>query len=203
MPELLPAIAKRRALRAFAPHEVPAEELTLLWQAASRAPSHGNTQPVRILIPGDAGQRGALEAALSEGNRSWAVAAPVLAALGVLPGHERTVSNADGSVRELWGLHAGIALGNVMTQATELGLIAHPVAGFDEASVRRAFGAPEHLRVLVVIAIGYPGDPHSLAPELRDRETTPMERQPLDRLVVHGSWGAEHGLTARDPGRKA
>jgi nitroreductase len=199
MAELMPALAKRRASRAFADRPVADGLLKLLWQAMIVAPSHGNTQPTRILVPDSSEQRARLFGALSEGNRTWAGAAPVLAAIVSIPEHSGPARNWDGSTREMWALNTGIAIGNLMAQATELGLIAHPMAGFDEATVRTVFGAPDSVRIVAVAAIGWPGDPASLPEDLQERERSPQERIELDRFVVRGSWTDRHGESARAP----
>lgn len=193
---VLPALGERRARRAFAEEHPDLEQEEALWEAVGAAPSHGNVQPTRLLIPRQPAVRDALIAALSEGNRTWASRAPLLVGLGVLPGHEYTRSYGDD--RALWALHAGIALGNLMAQATAMGLVAHPMAGFDEAEVRQAFDCPDELRVLVVVAIGFPGDPASLPPDLRQREGVDPGRIPLSQLVVEDRWREEHGISARE-----
>jgi nitroreductase len=142
--------------------------------------------------------RTALFDALSAGNRNWAGAAPLLAAIAALPGHDSVHEGSDGSTRELWAFHAGIAVGNLMAQATALRLIAHPMAGFDEPAVRAAFGAPADVRILVVVAIGYAGDPETLPADLQRREDAPQRRLPLDHLVVIDAWDDRHGASARE-----
>ena len=199
MAELIDALAGRRARRAFDPRAVPAETQELLWRAVSVAPSHGNVQSARLLVAESEAVRATLLAALSEGNRNWAPAAPLLVALGSMPDHEH--ADSYGEERALWSFHAGIAAGNLMAQATALGLIAHPMAGFDEAGVRDAFGAPEELRVLVVFAIGFPGPAESLPEDLQKREQREQRRQPLDQLVATDRWEERNGRTARDPSR--
>ena len=201
MAELLEALGARRARRAFDPREVPVDVQESLWRAVSVAPSHGNVQSVRLLMARSGAVRTALAAALSEGNRGWAPAAPLLVALGALPGHER--AEAYGEERALWSFHAGIAAANLMTQATALGLVAHPMAGFDEAAVRAAFAAPEALRVLAVFAIGFPGAPESLPEDLQRRERREQRRQPIDRLLAVDRWEARNGQSARDPSPSA
>lgn len=198
MPELLPALSKRRARRAFDSRAVGAAEQDLLWQAVSVAPSHGNTQPVRVMVARDPAVRRTLERALSEGNRGWASAAPLLAALCVLPGHDSPQQNSDGTTREMWAFHGGIAMGNLLAQATALGLTAHPMAGFDEPAVREAFAASSEVRVMAVVAIGWPGAVESLPEDLQGRETAPQDRLSLDRLVVVDRWAPEHGVSARE-----
>lgn len=196
MAELLPALSARRARRAFDPRDVSPDVQALLWRSVSVAPSHGNSQSVRLMVAESAAVRSAIVAALSDGNGSWAPAAPLLVALGALPTHER--GDAYGAERSLWSFHAGIAAGNLMTQATALGLVAHPMAGFDEAAVRSAFSAPEALRLLAVFAIGYPGQAAELPEDLQRRELREQRRQPLERLIAVDAWGPEHELTARE-----
>jgi nitroreductase len=201
---MLTALTERRARRAFAPTPVPGDTLERLWKAVSLAPSHGNTQPVRILLAKDADVRHRLFLALSEGNRQWAGAAPVLAALVAIPSHAPPPRDRDGAEREVWAFNAGIAMGNMMAQATHEGLVAHPMTGFDEPSVRAVFGAPPDVRVLAVIAIGYAGDPRTLPEDLQARETGQQQRLPLDHLVAQDRWEERHGISARDlrgPGR--
>ena len=199
MTELIQALSGRRARRALDAREVPAETQELLWRAVSVAPSHGNVQSARLLVAQSEEARDELVAALSEGNRNWAPAAPLLVALASMPDHEH--ADSYGEDRALWSFHAGIAAGNLMAQATGLGLIAHPMAGFDEAAVQDVFGAPADLRVLVVFAIGYPGPVESLPEDLQRREQRGQRRQPLDRLVAVDSWEAENSMPARDPSR--
>ena len=201
MAGLLDALEARRARRAFDARPVPDDARESLWRAVSVAPSHGNAQSVRLLEARAANVRAALEAALSDGNRGWASAAPLLAALGALPAHER--ADAYGGERAIWSFHAGIAAANLMAQATALGLIAHPMAGFDEDAVRSAFAAPVGLRVLAVFAIGFPGAPETLPEDLQRRERRERRRLPLDRLVAVDRWEARHGEPARPPGDRA
>jgi nitroreductase len=195
MPEILPALAGRRARRSFDPRPVPAEVEATLWEAVRIAPSHGNSQATRVLVARSADTRARLEAALSEGNRNWAPAAPLLAVVASLPGQDHTQEDSDGTVRELWAFHAGIATGNLLAQATALGLIAHPMAGFDAPAVRAAFGAPGELRVLAVVAIGYPGPVEALPADLQRREQGPQRRLPIATVVADDRWTDENALS--------
>ncbi|MBA4180636.1 MAG: nitroreductase [Anaerolinea sp.] len=198
MPELLPALSQRRARRAFEPRPVQPDLLNLLWQAISVAPSHGNTQSARILLAESAEVHDRLVAALSPGNSHWAGAAPHLFALVALPAHETPQENSDGTLRDMWPFNAGIAIGNLMAQATFMGLTAHPMAGFDEPAVRAVFGAPPSVRVLTVVAVGYPGSPDSLPEDLAAKETMPQERLPLERILAVDRWDPVLEVSARE-----
>ena len=203
MSSLLQPLSGRRAHRAFAGSPVSAEDQSILWQALSLAPSHGNSQPTRVLVARSPEARANLLAALSEGNRQWAPAEPLLFAIAALPAHDALQSNSDGSSREMWAFHAGIAMANLLAQATALGLIAHPMAGFDEPAVRAVFNAPDDLRILAVVAVGHPGAVESLPEDLQRAETRPQDRIPLDNLVGIDTWSAEMGVSARDLRKRA
>ena len=202
MPEVLPALANRRARRAFDPRAVPVEIQRTLWEAVSLAPSHGNGQPVRLVAAEGPVARAALFKALSEGNRQWAGAAPLLVAVLANPQHDFEAPNRDGTTRALWPLHTGIAVGNLLAQATELELVAHPMAGFDEAAVREALGIPQNVRVATVVAIGYPGNLADLVPDLRAREDAPRKRLPIENLVSIDRWDERQAVSARSPKEK-
>lgn len=202
MPELLPALANRRASRAFANRPVEEELQLLLWKAVSVAPSHGNTQPTRILVARSPESRAALLAAISDGNRNWAPAAPLLFAVAAVPSHDTTPQDFGGTTREVWAMHAGIAIGNLMAQATAVGLVAHPMAGFDEPAVRSVFGAPDDLRILAVVAAGYPGDPALLPEDLARKETAPQDRLPLEHLIAFDRWAEVNAVSARELRRR-
>lgn len=198
MDELLPALANRRARRAFERRPVDAAVLQLLWQAISVAPSHGNTQSARILLAESSEVREKLVAALSPGNRHWAAAAPHLFALVALPDHESPQQNSDGTERHMWPFNAGIAAGNLMAQATSMGLTAHPMAGFDEPAVLEVFGAPRSVRVLAVVAVGYPGSPESLPQDLAAKELMAQDRLPLERILAADRWDPVLEVSARE-----
>jgi len=203
MAEVIEALSQRRARRAFASRPIEAGLEATLWQAVSIAPSHGNSQPTRIVVARSPEVRSALIAALNEGNRSWAPAAPLLAAVLGVPAHDFAQKNSDGTMRDLWALNAGIAVGNLLAQATAMGLTAHPMAGFDEPGVRTALAVPDAVRVVVVMAIGYPGVIESLPADLQAKEARPQERIPLHALVVDDSWQESQGIGAREWRKRA
>ncbi len=162
------------------------------------APSHGNNQTTRLVAAVSTEAHAALFGALSSGNRQWAGAAPVLVAVCAIPGQDLVQENSDGTTRELWAFHGGLAVGNLLAQATAMGLIAHPVAGFDEPAARDALGIPVDVRVLAIVAIGYPGTVESLVPDLQKRETAPQRRLPIDYVAAEDQWRDEQSVSMRE-----
>lgn len=95
-------------------------------------------------------------------------------------------------------LELGLALGNLLTQATAMGLTAHPMAGFDPTAAGEALDVADGYEVAVLLAIGYPGDPDDLDPEVRAKDQRPRERRPLGETVFDGSWGEPAQFADRD-----
>jgi nitroreductase len=179
-----PLISQRWSPRAFdGAAEVPPSTMRVLLEAARWAASHGNTQPARFLV----GYRGddtfeRIFAALRPGNQTWAGRASVLLVGAVAESDERgPMPNTE------FGL--GLAVQNLVLQAVELGLVTHQMGGFSPDAVREAFGLPDHVRPVVVIAVGVLGDAEELAEDLRARERRPRVRKPLTETVFAGHWG--------------
>jgi hypothetical protein len=63
------------------------------------------------------------------------------------------------------------------------------MGGFDHAAIRKALDIPDSYALGSVIALGYLGEPGTLANEsLIARETSPRERKPLSEMVF-AAWG--------------
>ena len=183
---ILPILADRWSPRAWQDRPVENEKLRSVFEAARWAPSSMNEQPWRFLVArrhSDSSWNDLL-ASLHPGNQAWARGAPVLA-LGIT---RRTFTRNDR--RNAHARHdLGLATATLTAQATALGLHVHPMGGIlpDEARVR--FEIPEAFDVVTGIAIGYVGDPGSLAEKFRDSETEPRSRRPLDGTLFTGRWG--------------
>lgn len=182
MPALLDVIERRASRYHFASRPVPDELLDILFDAARWAPSYGNRQPWRFVVARSAPVLAGLRDTLTRGNQ-YARAAPVLVALAADPADAQI---RDG--REYYLLDCGLALENLLLQAVAAGLHAHPMGGFDEAAVRQVLAMPDAVRVLVLIAIGYPGDPADLDADTRERDARPRARKPLGEVRTFDRW---------------
>ncbi|HTR82677.1 MAG TPA: nitroreductase family protein [Bacteroidota bacterium] len=187
--QLHPLIEKRRSTRAFAARPVEDEKLLSILEAARWAPSSNNGQPWRYIVvtkkEPDTHRR--LVSLLSEGNRLWAVNAPVLiiAATKIAPSaHERAVKVAFHDL--------GLANANLSLQAQSLGLAVHQMGGFDVEGTRKAFEIPDDYEPLVVIAVGYEGPVNALPDFLLQRELAPRVRKSLSEIVFKAKWGERY-----------
>jgi nitroreductase len=184
-------IRRRWSPLAFADRPVEPEKLQSLFEAARWSPSCFNEQPWRFVVctrDNPADHRRFVEC-LVEGNVPWAQHAPVL----MLSVAKRTFSHNGKPNRHAWH-DVGLAVENLILQATALGLFAHQMGGYDAAKARAAFGIPEDYEPVAAIAVGYPGEADRLPAALQERERAARTRRPLDTLIFEGQWDAPASL---------
>ena len=179
-------LRQRWSLRAFDDRPIEPEKLRSLFEAARWAPSSNNEQPWRFIVAKKDHETewNRLFDCLVEGNRTWAYRAPVLI-LSVA-----SLNFEDEAKPNRHALHdTGMAVENLVLQATTLGLSAHQMAGFDVEKARADLKIPSGYEPVAMIAMGYPGDPASLPDRLRGRELLPRSRQPISAWTFSGQWG--------------
>ncbi|BAY08965.1 nitroreductase family protein [Calothrix sp. NIES-2098] len=178
-------IRSRWSPRAFSDRLVEQDKLLSLLEAARWAPSSYNHQPWSFIVATkeDATEYNRLLSTLVEFNQGWAKNAPVLI-LAVAK-----IRTDDGKTNRHAFHDVGLALENLILQATSLGLFAHQIGGFNPEKAREVYQIPEDYEPATVLTIGYPGDPQNLPDGLRDRELAPRVRKPLKEFVFTGQWG--------------
>jgi nitroreductase len=183
---LLPAIAARWSPRAFRDEAVPEETLARVLEAGRWASSCFNEQPWAFIVARrhrDADAFARIFALLSENNRKWAGAAPVLM---VACARTRFAGNGNANIHAWYDL--GQATSAMAIEASGLGLQMHQMAGLDRARAKQELGIPEDVDVAVAIALGHPGDPSSLPEALAAREVAPRVRKPRAAWAFTGRW---------------
>ena len=177
-------IAARWSPRAFDPDAtVTGEQVTAVLEAARWAATWGGRQPIRFVV----GLRGdetfdALVAILKRGN-SYAAAAGALLLICADEGPDENTALYS-------GVDAGAAMANASIEAVARGLVAHPMAGFDADAARAAFGVPDEVRPVAVLALGTLGDYSAADQAVVERDSKPRERLPLELVAYAGRWGA-------------
>lgn len=179
-------IAKRWSPRAFTDQPVDASQLHSLFEAARWAPSSFNEQPWSFVMATKQQEERhqALLDLLTEGNRAWAQHAPVL----ILSVAKLGFARNDKPNRHAYH-DAGMALANLATQATHLGLALHPMAGFDVDKARETLEIPDGYDPVAMVALGHAGQIDRLPDELEAKELAPRERRPFSEFVFSGKWG--------------
>ena len=173
--------------RAFADRRVQSDDLRSLLEAARWAPSCYNEQPWSFLLATiddhDAYER--ILACLTDRNRRWAQRAPVL----MISVATLTFSETGQPNRHAFH-DVGLAVENLVIQATALGLVVHQMAGMFPDLVKAEFNLPPHHEAVAAIALGYHGDPASLPEQLHRRELAKRTRKPLSAFVFTETWAS-------------
>lgn len=179
-------IKRRWSPRAFSDQLVEAGKLRMLFEAARWAPSSNNEQPWRFIVATKDHETewNRLLDCLVEGNRKWAYRAPALI-LSVA-----SLNFQEDSTPNRHAFHdTGMAVENLVLQATALGLSTHQMAGFDVEKARADLKIPSGYEPVAMIAVGYPGDLASLSDRLRERELRSRSRQLISEWTFSGQWG--------------
>ena len=179
-------IKNRWSPRAFSSRMVEAEKMRSLLEAARWAPSSYNEQPWYLLIATkeDEAEYGKMLSCLAETNQQWARLAPVLMISVARMRFERNGKPNRHAYHDV-----GLAVANMIFEATALGLFVHQMAGFSPEKVKELYNVPDDFEPVAAVAIGYAGEIDDLPEEFRERETAPRRRKPLDSFVFQGAWG--------------
>lgn len=187
--DVLDLIRERWSPRAYDSARPLAEDtLMRLIEAARWAPSSRNEQPWRFVVVDarkDVEAHTALVATLSKGNQAWAPNAPMLVAVCV----KMLVGDTAEANRHAY-YDTGHAVALFTMQAQALGLGVRQMEGFDRPAATAVLGVPDDYEIAVVMAVGYPAAPETLATERhRELEVTPRSRRSAADSLFRGGWG--------------
>jgi len=142
------AILNRRAYRSLVPVTITRELVDDLAGCAGLAPSCNNFQPWRFVFCYEPEALERLKGSLYDGNR-WAHDSSMIIAVFskkendcMLPG------------RDYFLFDVGMSVGFLILRATELGLVAHPIAGYDEKKAKEALGVPDDTILITLVNVG-------------------------------------------------
>jgi nitroreductase len=132
-------LKRRWSPRAFSERPVEPEKLLRLWEAARWPASCANEQPWSFIVATkqNEAEYARLLSCLRENNQQWAQRAPVLmvsvAKLALMNGQPNRYAFHD----------VGLAVADLIIQATALGPVVHQMAGFYPDTVRELYGVPD------------------------------------------------------------
>lgn len=182
---ILDILAERWSPLAFSDRRVADDDLRSLFEAARWAPSANNEQPWRFLIAtrDQADEFARLLSCLTDGNKLWAHAVPVLCLNLVSTRYTRNGKENRTAAHDL-----GLAMGNLLAEATSRGLHVHQMGGILPDRVTELYELPADVAPWTAMAIGYAGDPSALPEKLLERELAVRTRKPLVDVVYSGAW---------------
>ena len=166
------AIHERRAFRSLEPIEISAQLINELAESAQLAPSCFNNQPWRFVFVYDSLVIEQLHSSLSSGNK-WAFKASLIVAVFSNKDYDCQVGRP---AREYYLFDTGMATAFLILRATEMGLVAHPIAGFNEEIVKSVLKIPEDVTVITLVIIGKHSE--TISPVLSDKHAKDENKRP-------------------------
>lgn len=177
--EVREAIESRRAYRSLDPVEVTNELIRDLAECASLSASCFNNQPWRFVFIRDPGVLKEMHSALSRGNE-WIHNASMIIAVFSRPEDDCKIRG-----RIYHHFDVGMATAFLILRATELGLVAHPIAGYREKRVKEVLGIPEDIQVITLVNVGRHSETilDSLSDQQKEWERVRPERLPFEEFA--------------------
>ena len=164
------AIEKRRAYRSLKPVKITKELVNDLAECAQITASCFNNQPWRYVFVYDPKMLRMMHEALSSGNE-WAQKASMI--IVVLGKQEDDCVIRD---RIYYRFDIGMATEAIILRATELGLVAHPIAGYSPKKTREILGIPGDVDVITLVIVGKHSD--KIDPVLSEKQIEAEKKRP-------------------------
>src|SRR5512137_2624269 len=176
---VIDAINTRRAYRSLAPAPITEELVRDLARCAQLAPTCFNNQPARFVFVWDPAGLEKMKPVFNKGN-AWCHADSMVVAVFAEKEEDCVIKD-----REYYLFDTGMQTAFLILRATELGLVAHPIAGYSPAAVREVLGIPPQFEVVTLVNVGKHAD--TISPVLSEKqihdETHRPERLPLEQVA--------------------
>lgn len=173
------AIKERRAYRSLDSVKITEETIRDFAESASLSCSCFNKQPWNFIFVYDKDKLMKMREALSKGNE-WAYNASMMIAVFSKEEMDCVVKE-----RKYFLFDTGLAVGMMILRATELGLVAHPIAGFDENKAKEILNIPPEMRLITLIIVGKHSDEikSELSENMAKGEKQRPPRKSFDKFV--------------------
>jgi nitroreductase len=146
--EVSEAISARRAYRSLDPANITEDTVNALGNAAILAATCFNNQPARFIFVTDPDLLQELQGAMTKSN-AWTQRASMIIAV-----FSHVDYDCKSKGREYYFFGTGMQTAQLILKATDFGLVAHPILGFNEDRVKATLGIPEEMRVITLVIVG-------------------------------------------------
>jgi len=178
------AINKRRAYRSLKPVKITKDLIIDLAKHVQLSASCFNNQPWQYVFVYDKDVLSKMHEALSSGNE-WAKAGSMI--IAVIGKQEDDCVIHD---RIYYRFDIGMATAFLILRATELGFVAHPIAGYSPRKTREILGIPDEIDVIALVIVGKHSDkinPDMSEKQIHDEKQRPP-RKSLNSFVFHNKY---------------
>jgi len=168
----------------FSERPLDPAKLKIVLEAAIYAPSSFNEQPWLFVYTDrdDSASFKTFVSFLDEDNQKWAREAWAL-----VISLARTKSSF--SKRENpYAFHdTGLAVGNILNQATSMGIEVHVMAGFSRQKVTSYLKLDSGIVPVSMIAFGYAGENNEIGTEISDKDKKRRGRKSFDEIIFQNN----------------
>ncbi len=172
--EVFEAIQKRKSIRSYEPKPIPNEKLNKILEAARLAPSAGNIQPWRFIVVLDQHKRSIIAKGCRFGR--FLDESPAV-----------IVGCGDQKASPRWhAIDTCIAMENLVLAATGEGFGTCWIGSFNEKTIREMLKIPNRLKVVALLALGYPREKLNITAKLAHFM---RPRKKLERIVYLEEYG--------------
>ena len=182
--ELDDIIESRRSYRSLDGAEINDDLIEKLASKAQMAPSCFNNQPWNYVFVEEEEKLERMQDVMTKTNR-WTNKASMIIAVFTKEDDDCVVKG-----RKYYLLDTGMATAFLILKATELGLVAHPIAGFDEEKTKDLLNIPEGYRLITLVIVGKHSDTINelLTEKQAEVEKERPKRDSLDSFVYRNEY---------------
>jgi nitroreductase len=164
------AIQRRRAYRSLDPVEITVDLIQDLAGCAQLSASCNNNQSWRFVFVYEHGMLTKMHEVFPKGN-AWAKSASMYVAVLSKKDYDCVIDE-----RVYHQFDTGMATAFLILRATELGLVAHPIAGYNPQKTRELLSIPDDIEVITLVIVGKHS--HTLNPILSEKQITAEKQRP-------------------------
>ncbi len=164
------AIRNRRSVRKYQTRNIENDKLDRVLETGRLAPSARNLQEWRFVVVRDGSRRKRLAEA-AKGQTFVGEAPVVIAACATVTDYVMTCGQLT------YPIDLAIAVDHMTLKAVEEGLGTCWIGAFYEEEVKKVLSIPPEVRVVALLAIGYP-----------DESPFPRPRKDMDEIVAFETW---------------
>jgi len=177
--DVIKAITTRRAYRSLVPMTITEDLVRDLARSAQLSPTCFNNQPARFVFVDNPGKLKLMHQALSGGN-AWAKDGSLIIAVFSKAEDDCIIRD-----RKYHQFDVGMSVAFLILRATELGLVAHPIAGFSPKKTREILGIPDEYKVITLVIVGQHAE--KISPVLSEKqvkwEKSRPRRKPFSKVA--------------------
>jgi nitroreductase len=187
--DVVTAIETRRAFRSLAPVEITDDMAKELARCANLAASCANFQPERYVFVYSKEMLEKMRPVFDKGNK-WCFSASMM--IVVFSEKSLDCTSPD---REWYLFDTGMATAQLILRAVEMGLVAHPISGFNAQMAKEILGIPANNVVIAMVLVGKksPDLNPDLSPKQIEREARRPDRYPLEKFAFKDRYEGKFG----------